>query len=141
MFERIVCAQGEAGDGDDLTPQAAEDLRSALRQYCDDVDPLAVLSIGALTLTKIRESQRIFKSLVLDARRCSNNNNTNTTAGGGGGGAKGYGGASVEDDALSGDQKQLVKELRACLLQRDNEIAILVHACVYILYNLRLFVA
>lgn len=40
------CVQGEAGEGDALTPQAAQELMDKCRQYCDDPDPLCLLNIG-----------------------------------------------------------------------------------------------
>lgn len=41
--------QGEAGDGDALTPQAIDDLKRKCREYCDDTDPLCVLNIGMIS--------------------------------------------------------------------------------------------
>jgi hypothetical protein len=38
--------QGEAGEGDALTPQAAQELMDKCRAYCDDPDPLCLLNIG-----------------------------------------------------------------------------------------------
>ena len=76
---------------------------------------------GKLTLTKIKDVFAIMKNLVLESR---------TNGGGSGGGrgpAIGYDG--LEGSGGGGDpelQKQ-VRDLKSCLLQRDNEIAILVN--------------
>jgi hypothetical protein len=68
-------------------------------------------------VTKIKDSFAIFKNLVLEAR----------SAGGGGGGG---GGNEVVQKDLNEETAQLlqqIKDLKSCLLQRDNEIAILVN--------------
>lgn len=108
--------QGEAGEGDALSAQAIEDLQRECRIYCDSMDPLATLNIGALTLTKIKDTFAVLKNLVLESRQ---QQPTNHQGGGGGGG----GGDGPGDEKL---MKQ-VKELKSVLQQRDNEIEILVN--------------
>jgi hypothetical protein len=89
-----------------LTPQEIEELKQQCKDYCNNADPYATLDIGRLTLTKIKDAFAIFKNLVLDAR----------ANGGGGGGGGRSASPGVSDEAA---QKQ-IKELRSCLLQRDN---------------------
>eukprot|EP00602_Paraphysomonas_sp_CaronLab_P007215 CAMPEP_0185034954 /NCGR_PEP_ID=MMETSP1103-20130426/25460_1 /TAXON_ID=36769 /ORGANISM="Paraphysomonas bandaiensis, Strain Caron Lab Isolate" /LENGTH=758 /DNA_ID=CAMNT_0027571817 /DNA_START=185 /DNA_END=2461 /DNA_ORIENTATION=+ len=120
LREEIAFLKGEAGEGDALTPQAAEELKEKIRQYCDDTDPLCILNIGELTITKIKDAFAIFKNLVLEARQSSK----------GGGWGDGAGEAAEKDREQSGDTAELlqqIKDLKSCLLQRDNEIAILVN--------------
>lgn len=92
-----------------MTPQAIEDLRSQIRAYCDDSDPRSLLNIGTLTLTKLKETFRLFKEYVVECK-----SHGPTAAGG----------------PVSAEKEELLKhiqDLKACLLQRDNEIAILVN--------------
>ncbi|CAN0028169.1 unnamed protein product [Ectocarpus fasciculatus] len=112
LREEVAFLKGEAGDGDVLTPQALEDLKRKCREYCDDSDPLCVLNIGSMSLTRIKDSFAIFKNLVLEAR------------------ANGSGDNSGDDHASNNgnaDHQQQINDLRSCLLQRDTEIAILVN--------------
>lgn len=49
LFDLFLCHtshQGEAGEGDALTPKDLEDLRQRCIAYCDDADPQASLNIG-----------------------------------------------------------------------------------------------
>lgn len=92
-----------------------EDLQAKCRSYCDDPDPQAVLNIGALTLTKIKDAFAIFRNLVLENRQGQRPGTREATQGAAG---------SSEEVALLGQQ---VKDLRALLLQRDSEINILVN--------------
>jgi kinesin family protein 6/9 len=109
LREEVSFMKGEAGDGDVLTPQAQDDLKRKCSEYCDDPDPLSVLNIGSMSLTRIKDAFAIFKNLVL--------------------GARGAGGTSSASAATAGDPDMLrqVEDLRSCLLQRDTEIAILVN--------------
>lgn len=73
-------------------------------------------SLGELSITKIKDAFAIFKNLVLEARQ------------GGGGGGERYTEAGRKE--VSADEEELHKQiadLKSCLLQRDNEIAILVN--------------
>jgi len=94
-----------------------EELKTQCRQYCYDMDPYSTLSIGAMTLTKIKDAFAIMKNLVLESsnNKSSENNATNS--------ASSNADTSEETAAL----KQQVKDLKSLLLQRDNEIAILVN--------------
>ncbi|CAE7696746.1 KIF6, partial [Symbiodinium microadriaticum] len=114
LREEIAFLKGEAGEGDALTPQATQDLIDKCRQYCDDTDPLCILNIGELTITKIKDAFAVLKNLVLEARQ---------SGGGGGWRQDGKQDVSASEEEL---QKQ-VADLKSCLLQRDNEIAILVN--------------
>jgi hypothetical protein len=69
---------------------------------------------GELSITKIKDAFAIFKNLVLEARQ---------SGGGGGYTEGGRREPSADDEEL---QKQIA-DLKSCLLQRDNEIAILVN--------------
>lgn len=72
-----------------------------------------------MTLTKIKDAFAVFKNLVLEARQA---------AGGGGGGALMLtNGATGNMSADTADLLKQIKDLKSCLLQRDNEIAILVN--------------
>jgi kinesin family protein 6/9 len=110
LREEIAFLKGETGEGDALTPMEIEELHKQCREYCENQDPYASLNIGSLTLTKIKDVFAIFKNLVIEARR-------------NGAGQVIDSNAQVSDEAA---QKQ-IKELRSCLLQRDQEIAILVN--------------
>ncbi len=103
LREEIRFLKGEAGEGYDLSEEQREELKRKVMEYVDDRDIQAMLNIGSMTLTKIRDVHAIFKNLVLEARE----------EGGGGSG----------DPEL---EKQ-VGQLRNSLQQRDNEIAILVN--------------
>ena len=103
-----MSSQGESGEGEVLTPQEMEDLKRQCREYVDDADPYAALNIGSLTLAKIKDAFAVFKNLVLEAR---------ASAGPAGPGPSlGPGADQISDEAA---QKQ-IKELRSCLLQRDQ---------------------
>lgn len=76
--------------------------------------PCLVCNAGSLTLTKIKDAFAVLKNLVLEGR------------------ASGTGASrsSSSMPIVTADQEDMVrqiKELKACLLQRDNEIAILVN--------------
>ena len=107
LREEVAYLKGTAGEGDDLTPNQIEELKVQIRTFCDDNDPRSLLNIGSLSLTKLKESFGIFKSFVRDG------GGTGRGGGGGGGGSDEYAGQ--------------IEDLKACLLQRDNEIAILVN--------------
>ena len=102
--------KGETGEGDALTPKEWNDLASTIKKYLNDHDEEAILNIGKLTITKIKSAFRIFKSLISDIR-CGE-------------------GVNMRNDLLSNlksDSCGEVAALKSCLLQRDNEIAILVN--------------
>lgn len=71
-----------------------------------------------MTLTKIKDAFAIMKNLVLEAsnNKSDNNNTSNNNS-------SNYADTSEETAAL----RQQVKDLKSLLLQRDNEIAILVN--------------
>ena len=94
-------------------------LQTKCRAYCDSVDPYAALTIGKLSLTKIKDAFAIFKNLVLESRAAA------LAAGGSGGGRKMLDGGGDEGH-VSADASKQIKDLKSLLLQRDNEIAILV---------------
>ena len=116
LREEIAFLKGEAGQGDVLSPAEAAQLGESVRTYVEDPDPCCLLNIGELTVTKIKDTYAVFKSLVLEARRGTGTGGL--SMGGGGGGV-----VSEEMDSLL---KQL-KDCKSCLLQRDNEISILVN--------------
>lgn len=116
LREEIAYLKGEAGEGDALTPMALEELKDSITQYCVNPDPNATLNIGELSLTKLREAFKAFKELVVEAKRSGGG------SGGGGGPARAL--TSAEVDEATGRQ---ISDLKSCLLQRDNEIAILVN--------------
>jgi kinesin family member 6/9 len=107
LREEVAYLKGTAGEGDDLMPNQVEELKAQIRAYCDDPDPRSLLNIGTLSLTKLKESFRLFKGFVLEGGGSSSSGR------GGGGGGSEYEGQ--------------IEDLKACLLQRDNEIAILVN--------------
>ena len=100
--------KGEAGEGDALTPKELDDLSSRIKEYVDDRNQEALLNIGKLTLTKIKTAFGIFKSLISEIRKIAGEDRSN-------------------DSTLSGNSSDEVADLKSCLLQRDNEIAILVN--------------
>ena len=121
LREEIGFLKGEAGEGEALTPQDIDDLQTKCQNYCDNPDPYVGLNIGKLSLTKIKDAFAIFKNIVLETRanaaqQSGNNNNQS-------GGKK-----MLLDDGelLSIDASKQVKDLKSMLLQRDNEISILV---------------
>ena len=89
-----------------------------------NTDPYAVLQMGAMTLTRLKDAHAIFKNLVVDARR---------SGGGGGGGGEGGKGAGAKEEAGDGGGGEAaaaageVAALREKVKQRDQEIAILVN--------------
>lgn len=110
LREEVAYLKGTAGEGDDLTPKQIEELKEQIRVFCNDPDPRSLLNIGTLSLTKLKESFGIFKNFV----------NEGGAVGRGGDKGGGTGGGS---DEYTGQ----IDDLKACLLQRDNEIAILVN--------------
>ncbi len=113
LREEIAFLKGEAGEGEVLSPLDQEELNKACRAYCDDPNPQALLQIGQMTLTKIKDAFAVLKNLVLEARsKVGGNSNI------------GHQSVSGEDGAVLMRQ---VEDLRSCLIQRDNEIAILVN--------------
>ena len=117
LREEIAFLKGEAGEGDILTPQELEDLKSKIGVYSSDMDPHAILNIGAMTLTKIKDSFAIFKNLVLETRANGSNNNSGPLSPV----------RSKEEAKDNADLLNQLSDLKSCLLQRDNEIAILVN--------------
>jgi hypothetical protein len=85
---------------------------------CFSCRPL-IGTAGELTVTKIKDSFAIFKNLVLEAR-------ANGVDGSGSGSAVNQeSGANLNEETAQ--LLQQIKDLKSCLLQRDNEIAILVN--------------
>ena len=120
LREEVAFLKGEAGEGDSLTPLALEEVKTACRTYCDDLDPQSVLNLGKMTLTKIRAAFSALKELVIDSR----------SKGGGGSRLILGGGGEGNSVEVTEDAKTLmvqVQDLKSCLLQRENEIAILVN--------------
>jgi kinesin family protein 6/9 len=117
LREEIAYLKGEAGEGDALTPMALEELKDGVVTYCSNPDPASALNIGTLTLTKLREAFKVFKLLVVEAKKSNGGD-----SGGDGGGPKEM--SKAEVDQVAGKQ---IADLKSCLLQRDNEIAILVN--------------
>jgi hypothetical protein len=81
---------------------------------------LSLSRIGELTVTKIKDSFAIFKNLVLEAR-------ANGGDGSGGGGSEMKQSTADNPTEETTQLLQQIKDLKSCLLQRDNEIAILVN--------------
>jgi kinesin family member 6/9 len=50
LREEIVYLKGEAGEGEALTPQELDDLRTKCLAYCNDKDPNSILDIGKTML-------------------------------------------------------------------------------------------
>ena len=107
---KIFITKGEAGEGDALTPKELDNLASSIKEYVHNCDKEAILNIGKLTLTKIKTAFGIFKSLV------SYSNGRDAIIAG-----------SDSFPDLKVDSSDEVAALKSCLLQRDNEIAILVN--------------
>lgn len=116
LREEIAFLKGEAGEGDILTPQELEDLKNKIRAYSNDMDPHAILNIGAMTLTKIKDSFAIFKNLVLESKANSSSNSASLSPT-----------RPKEESKENSELSSQLNDLRSCLLQRDNEIAILVN--------------
>jgi len=117
LREEIAFLKGEAGEGDILTPSDLEVLKNQVKSYVDDPDPRALLNVGSITLTKMKDAFAIMKNFSLEARAMAK-------AGGGGAGPIS---PKPEATAESKDLARQIKDLKSCLLQRDNEIAILVN--------------
>lgn len=117
LREEISYLKNEAGEGDALTPVELDELKTSIREYLQDMDPESILNIGTMTLTKLRHTFSFFKQFVKE----SSSGNHKGPYGGSGGG---------EDSLHSEGEEELIKQvddLKSCLLQRDNEIAILVN--------------
>ena len=129
LREEIAYLKGESGEGDILTPQQVDELQVQCREYCYDMNPESTLNIGTLTLTKIKDAFAIMKNLVLEAlNKSSSSSSSNGNGGNNAGGNSSSRGMNVGD--ISEDVKLMnkqVSDLKALLLQRDNEIAILVN--------------
>lgn len=122
LREEIGFLKGEAGEGEALTPQDIDELQTKCQNYCDNPDPYVGLNIGKLSLTKIKDAFAIFKNIVLETRAKALQQNSNSNHPGGNK-------MMLMDDGeqlLSIDASKQVKDLKSMLLQRDNEISILV---------------
>lgn len=116
LREEIAFLKGENGDEEQmLTPSETEELRNSVRVYMNDPDQRAILNIGKLTLTKIKDVFVMMKNIYLE---CKSN-------GGGSGNSDDAG--SVGKGKGNDELLKQVQDLKGCLLQRDNEIAILVN--------------
>ena len=104
LKEEVRFLKGESGEGYELDDEQREDLMKQVVLYVDDRDVHAQLSIGQMTLIKLRDAHAIFKNLVLEERAKPRSNGS--------------------DDA---DLEKENKTLKNSLQQRDNEIAILVN--------------
>jgi kinesin family protein 6/9 len=130
LREEVAYLKGEAGEGEQLTPSALDEIRNSCRQYCYDRDPNAILNVGSLTLTKIKEVFQIMRGLVQEAIAEGGGGGRRNGGGGEGGNFSEHdGGGNLSPEAYSELEKQRkqVKELKAVLLQRDSEINILVN--------------
>ena len=114
LREEVAYLKGEAGEGSVLTPLETEEVRKACKIYCDDLDPQSLLNLGKMTLTKIRTAFASLKEIVMEARKST----------GGDIASRGGPRESSEEDA---ELVKKIEDLKSCLLQRDNEIAILVN--------------
>lgn len=116
LREEISFLKGENSDEEQiLTPSETEELMNNVRIYMNDPDQRAILNIGKLTLTKIKDVFVMMKNVYLECK--SNGGNS----------------SSSNEDMISvkgkGNEELMkqVSDLKGCLLQRDNEIAILVN--------------
>jgi kinesin family member 6/9 len=117
LREEIAFLKGEAGEGDVLGPSELDTLKTQCREYCDDHDPRSMLNVGTMTLTKIKDAFAIMKNCVLEARAKSNTGPSGT----------GDRATSAQQSEEMTTLTQQIKDMKSCLLQRDNEIAILVN--------------
>jgi kinesin family protein 6/9 len=127
LREEIAYLKGESGEGDILTPQQVDELQVQCREYCYDMNPESTLNIGTLTLTKIKDAFAIMKNLVLEALNKSSSNKSNGVGDNYDGGNRTSRGINVGDSEDVMLMNKQVSDLKALLLQRDNEIAILVN--------------
>ena len=117
LREEISFLKGENSDEEQiLTPSETEELMNNVRIYMNDPDQRAILNIGKLTLTKIKDVFVMMKNVYLE---CKSNGGSSSS--------------SSNEDMISvkgkGNEELMkqVSDLKGCLLQRDNEIAILVN--------------
>jgi kinesin family protein 6/9 len=106
LREEVRFLKGESGEGYDLSDEQRDDLKKQVVQYVEDRDVHAQLSIGQMTLVKLRDAHAIFKNLVLEAS------------------SKASAGLSASEQT---DLERQNAALKNSLQQRDNEIAILVN--------------
>jgi len=126
LREEIAYLKGESGEGDILTPQQVDELQVQCREYCYDMNPESTLNIGTLTLTKIKDAFAIMKNLVLEALNKSSSNSSNSDNNDGGNrSSRGMNVGDISEDVKLMNKQ--VSDLKALLLQRDNEIVILVN--------------
>lgn len=127
LREEIAYLKGESGEGDILTPQQVDELQVQCREYCYDMNPESTLNIGTLTLTKIKDAFAIMKNLVLEAlnKSSSSSNGNGGNYDGGNSSSRGMNVGDISEDVKLMNKQ--VSDLKALLLQRDNEIAILVN--------------
>jgi kinesin family protein 6/9 len=124
LREEVAYLKGEAGEGEELTPSVLDEIRNSCRQYCYDRDPNAILNVGSLTLTKIKEVFQIMRGLVQEAIAEGGGGRNGAVGGNNSGGGGNF---SPEDLGELEKQRKQVKELRTLLQQRDSEINILVN--------------
>lgn len=122
LREEIAFLKGEAGEGDILTPQELEDLKNKVRAYSTDMDPHAILNIGTMTLTKIKDAFAIFKNLVLETKAKVSSSSSSLSLS-----PSRSTGSDEHDTKETAELLKQLNDLKSCLLQRDNEIAILVN--------------
>lgn len=123
LQEELAIAKGDVAEGDELKDYERDKLRQRCVEFVQDGEPTAHLNMGEFTYTKMRECFAILKSMA------TGGGGGGGTAGDGGGGGGG-GGTVVSGGGGGGGNQELeqrVAELEQLVLQRDNEIAIMVN--------------
>lgn len=76
LREEIKFLKGENGDDGIITESQRNEMNRAIQNYLTNNDPVAELNIGSITMTKLNEAFRLFKSAFLDyCDKCGNNTN------------------------------------------------------------------
>eukprot|EP00968_Pinguiococcus_pyrenoidosus_P021110 scaffold2675_cov236-Pinguiococcus_pyrenoidosus.AAC.9 len=107
LREEVEFLKGETGEEESLSDAQISALQAACAEYVATRDPEAQLSIGRLSVTRIKDCFAILKGMVLQARSEQ--------------------GSGAEKQAGGGPSAKEVARLQEVLRQRDEEIAILVN--------------
>lgn len=76
LREEVKFLKGENGDDGIITESQRNEMNRAIQNYLTNNDPIAELNIGPITMTKLSEAFRLFKSAILDScDKCGNNTN------------------------------------------------------------------
>ncbi|KAJ0396229.1 hypothetical protein ATCC90586_006163 [Pythium insidiosum] len=116
LTEELAIARGDVKEGDALKDYELDKLRQRVTAFVSDADPSAHLSMGEFTYTKMKACFSLLKELAREPRGAATTGSNGATTGSG----------LVAISGNNQEQEHRIAELEQLVMQRDNEIAILV---------------